>query len=194
MERNEIEIIQGATQRKFEELLKKRTLVAEQVERLNRDLAVISTEIDGCQTVAKLFRFSLQEPHLDLAEPPRTEHDIESGIDVTPVLGRKAPEEGTIKDFVAEHLRKIYPKTVRARNLQEIYEKETGQTIHEKTIGMTLYRLAKDGLATRTGWDWQFKPESIEPEPEMELETAEETATHAEEVPAGDTAGEFNEA
>jgi hypothetical protein len=35
-----------------------------------------------------------------------------------------------------------------------MFERAFGETIHEKTVGMTLYRMSKDGLVTRDGHTW----------------------------------------
>lgn len=65
----------------------------------------------------------------------------------------------TIKDQVAAAARDSYPNPVRASALRKQLE-VSGLSIHEKTIGMTLYRLSREGVIRRQGWDWFFVPES----------------------------------
>ena len=64
----------------------------------------------------------------------------------------------TIKDHVLEAAQQAYPNPIRASALRRLLE-EKGIKVHEKTIGMTLYRLSQRGLLTRMGWDWTFVPE-----------------------------------
>lgn len=42
----------------------------------------------------------------------------------------------------------------KAAPLREQFEKAYGEVIHEKTVGMTLYRLSQDGLVRRDGHTW----------------------------------------
>ncbi|RVD52889.1 hypothetical protein EN746_11005 [Mesorhizobium sp. M8A.F.Ca.ET.023.02.2.1] len=64
-------------------------------------------------------------------------------------------ETPRIKDVVIERLRQSGEEGAR---LSEIKEFVTAQGIpmHEKTVGMTLYRLSKDGLTRRAGRTWYY--------------------------------------
>jgi hypothetical protein len=63
-----------------------------------------------------------------------------------------------ISDLVLLMAELAYPEPVRAATLQAEIEKERGP-LHYKTIGMTLYRLSKQGLMRRKGQkDWFFVP------------------------------------
>ncbi len=42
--------------------------------------------------------------------------------------------------------------------MREFIEKTYGETLHEKTVGMTLYRLSQDNLVHRDGHTWFFGP------------------------------------
>ncbi|RWC72749.1 MAG: hypothetical protein EOS30_15275 [Mesorhizobium sp.] len=66
-------------------------------------------------------------------------------------------ETPRIKDVVIERLRQSGEEGAR---LSEIKEFVTAQGIpmHEKTVGMTLYRLSKDGLTRRAGRTWYYVP------------------------------------
>lgn len=52
-----------------------------------------------------------------------------------------------------------HPDPVRAAALREKLEM-AGIKTHEKTVGMTLYRLLREGKLRREGWDWFFIPEA----------------------------------
>jgi hypothetical protein len=39
-------------------------------------------------------------------------------------------------------------------------ERTFGEPLHSKTVGMTLYRLSKDGLVRREGHNWFFVPQA----------------------------------
>ena len=54
-------------------------------------------------------------------------------------------------------------------------------------MGMTLYRLLKDGLVSREGWDWRFNPGNTP------LALAEETASHENDLLTDNTAGDSND-
>jgi hypothetical protein len=75
----------------------------------------------------------------------------------------------SIKNFVLEAAKAEHPGPVRARMLRQQL-RERGHDIHDKTIGMSLYRWAQRGAIRREGIDWYFVPEdqrsSVEPAPE----------------------------
>lgn len=52
-----------------------------------------------------------------------------------------------------------FPNPLRAQEIQAEVENLTGRVFHKKTAGMTLYRLSKERLARRSGWDWFYVPE-----------------------------------
>lgn len=162
MAENETVVIRCATIKKFNRLLDRRSYITQQREALNRESLTVEEEIEGCRTVAKLF-------HFDLPEVAQESDNQDSSKAAPPSIEvsesqkkrgsrQKSVSDGTVKEFVLNHMKEIYPETIRSRNLQEIYERETGQIVHEKTIGMTLYRLLKDGLVSRDGWNWQLVP------------------------------------
>jgi hypothetical protein len=65
----------------------------------------------------------------------------------------------------------------KASSIREFYERASGKSIHEKTVGMTLYRLQGEGLVRREGHVW------FSALPKAETEN-----------PGGDTPGPFNPA
>jgi hypothetical protein len=72
-----------------------------------------------------------------------------------------APEAVTmprIRDIVIERLKAAEKNGTRAAPIREHIRSTYGKDIHEKTVGMTLYRLANEKLAHRIGITWFFGP------------------------------------
>lgn len=82
----------------------------------------------------------------------------------------------TVRDLTLEKLKEAGSKGARAADIRKYIEDLRGTVLHEKTVGMTLYRLAKEGAARRQGRIWFF----VEP---LEEETKN---------PGGDTPGLIN--
>lgn len=67
-----------------------------------------------------------------------------------------APE--TIRDRVLAYLERAGNQGSKAAPIRKYLFDTYGQETHEKTVGMTLYRLLKDGAVKRTGHTWFFVP------------------------------------
>lgn len=63
-----------------------------------------------------------------------------------------------IRDIVLERLKEAGQNGTRAAPIRDHIKEKYAREIHEKTVGMTLYRLAKDKLAHRVGITWFFGP------------------------------------
>jgi hypothetical protein len=63
----------------------------------------------------------------------------------------------SIKGFAVSAAEKAYPEAVRASQIRQELETH-GVHVHEKTVGMTLYRLLKRGFLKRRGIEWFFIP------------------------------------
>lgn len=87
---------------------------------------------------------SVSEPALEQIIPPPSPPPISAS-------------SMSIRDEVLERARLAYPAAVKATALRAELEKHRG-ALHEKTIGMTLYRLSRDGLVERDGRNWFFVP------------------------------------
>jgi len=87
-----------------------------------------------------------------------------------------------IKDAILGHLREVGEAGTTARAVRQHLKDVHNLTVHEKTPGMTLYRLLKDGLVSRQGRTWYAKAtaENNENEaPTARTEDASETALAA---------------
>src|SRR3954469_23185020 len=100
MSTGEIGIIQEATERKLDELLRQRAFATEQIEHFSKKLENVTKEIDDCYAVARLFQFDLPA-----SSPMLMNHSETAG---TGIRNRKVYEDATIRDFVKEYLQKIY--------------------------------------------------------------------------------------
>lgn len=63
---------------------------------------------------------------------------------------------GTVREIVLQQLQDAGDKGAKASDLRKYIEGARGAPLHEKTVGMTLYRLAQDGFARREGRTWFF--------------------------------------
>lgn len=64
------------------------------------------------------------------------------------------------KDAALRVLRDVHPEGLKAAEVRERVSAQYGLDSHEKTAGMTLYRLKKEGLVRRDGFTWFFVPPS----------------------------------
>jgi ribonuclease D len=65
-----------------------------------------------------------------------------------------APEMPRIADIVIERLKEAGDKGTRAAVIRTYIEAKYSRPIHEKTVGMTLFRLRKKGLVRRDKQTW----------------------------------------
>jgi hypothetical protein len=97
----------------------------------------------GFDLIAALGAFNQQQANATIHAPPPQQ-----------VIAPQKP----IADVVLDMAQAAYPEPVRAKALQEAIENDRGP-LHYKTIGMTLYRLSKEGKVRREGQkDWFFVP------------------------------------
>lgn len=67
-----------------------------------------------------------------------------------------------IRTIALDQLRAA-PHGLKAALIREHAERKFGMVLHEKTVGMTLYRLSKENLVHRDGHTWFFGPSPTEP-------------------------------
>jgi len=130
-------------------------------------------KINECYRSAKLFEFDLNiewNRYFELQkELWETKHNTQvAAPEAAPVLPSAAPK--TIREHVIDAAKQAYPSPIRASGLRRELEVK-GIKIHEKTVGMTLYRLSRRGILRRDGWDWFFIPEAERQTPAREEES-----------------------
>lgn len=123
-----------------------------------------SEKIRGCEAAASLFGFDLNAEWNKQLEARRSQNQLfpdEGGAQPEPstlAAMTAADKPKTIREHLIEAARNAYPKSVRASRLRRQLA-ESGIQTHEKTVGMTLYRLLRERVLRRSGWDWFFVPE-----------------------------------
>jgi len=110
-----------------------------------------------CLAAARLFDFDLQKEWTAYREAQPEMFDPQAEKPTVPEPMEPEPDQRTIKERVLDAARAAHPHPVRASGLRNLLEQQ-GVKTHEKTIGMTLYRLLKDGKVRRDGWDWFYAP------------------------------------
>jgi hypothetical protein len=68
----------------------------------------------------------------------------------------------TVREVALMRLRAAGDKGAKAAEIRDYFERTYGEVVHEKTVGMTLYRLLKANLVRRDGHTWFFGPPSVE--------------------------------
>jgi hypothetical protein len=68
-----------------------------------------------------------------------------------------------VSDIVLDRLKKAAEKGSKASPMQTYIESTYGKKIHDKTVGMTLYRLQKEGLVRRDGHTWFITEKGMNP-------------------------------
>lgn len=120
--------------------------------------------------MANLFGFDLD---LEFEKATRGTKEIEPSAGVNEASAIAAPirsdKRKTVKEYAIDAARHAYPNPIRASALRRVLE-DIGLKVHEKTVGMTLYRLLCDGVLRRQGWDWFFVPETERPSRAQEQE------------------------
>ncbi|WP_341914046.1 hypothetical protein [Ferrovibrio terrae] len=71
--------------------------------------------------------------------------------------------KATVRELVLEMLAIAYPQPLRAKTINDRLAADHGLEMHEKTVGMTLYRLSQIHMSKRKGFDWYFVPENERP-------------------------------
>jgi hypothetical protein len=76
---------------------------------------------------------------------------------------REHPERPTLKEIALSRLKAAGNAGSKAADIREFIQKNYGAEIHEKSVGMTLYRLSEEGLVRREGHTWFIVQETMNP-------------------------------
>lgn len=144
------------------------------IARLREGMEILGQQAQDCHAAARVLKFDLIAAAVaGDGEPKPTESPKIMNASPQAALPNAAGK--SIREAILNYARAAYPKPVHATALRVELEKARG-VLHEKTIGMSLYRLSKEGLVRREGRkDWFYVP------PEGEASN-----------PGGDTPGLFN--
>ena len=132
----------------------------EQLKTADEQQKICASQYEDCKVTARLFGFDLDvEWKAYLARQHRADTAAEAQANSIPASGSGIDTEETkrptIREFVLETAKQAYPNHIRAVELRRQLETK-GIITHEKTIGMTLYRLSKEQLLRRSGRSWFF--------------------------------------
>ncbi len=136
----------------------------ENVENLQSRQRDLQSRINDCFAASRLFGFDLRAEFEREAKGDPRQSTLRAPnpivLELAPVpaspLGREGP---TIKTLVLEAAEKAHPNPIKAADIRHQLA-ASGHIIHEKTVGMTLYRWSEKGCTRREGRDWYFVPTS----------------------------------
>lgn len=94
--------------------------------------------------------------------PPVPTAEIKALAAIQDALNAPA-EMPRISDVVLDRLKAAGSQGSKASPIQRYIESTYGKKIHDKTVGMTLYRLQKDGLVRRDGHTWFITEKVMNP-------------------------------
>lgn len=130
-------------------------------DRLNERQDELQKQANRCYATADLFGFDLATALARAGPPDMPTQPTTPTLELPPPESEAKGGRPTVRDFILERARLAYPNPVRAAQLRRAYEELTGRAVHDKTFGMSMYRMATtDGTMKRVGAaDWYFVPE-----------------------------------
>jgi hypothetical protein len=148
-----------------------RTRLAQRDREIDRDLADL-------QAAGRVFGFAVDLPKDDAEADDlfRTwqsqvrnfrnvftkEELANAGTPAAKAVATKS-EMPRIGDVVLDRLRAAGKEGSKAAPIQTYIESTYGKKIHDKTVGMTLYRLQREGRVHRRAHTWFIAPEAVNP-------------------------------
>lgn len=141
---------------KFREIAARYAELRQTIASAEAELKKLEIKAYECHAASRLFGFDLQDVII--------KRDNGSSFTLGTVTNQTVPKtlskRPSIKELVLIEAQKAYPNPIRAANVRQTLEAIREEKLHEKTIGMTLYRLLKEGKLRREGWDWYFLKEN----------------------------------
>ena len=147
---------------RYRQLCANHETAQQNVERTQAHQQALMAQINDCFAAARLFGFDLLAEFKHEAKGDPTQLPLQGPDPIAPPLSPVAAASASrghrkIKDLVLEEAKDAHPSPVRAAEIRRKLATQ-GRAIHEKTVGMTLYRLSEVGCVRRDGWDWYFVP------------------------------------
>jgi hypothetical protein len=161
---NEEDVVKAATVARFRQIATayesyQQSINWHQAEivRLQGEQATLSQQAQRCYATAELFGFDLVAAS---AASASASGEVAPSAGATASLTMTVSRSLTVKDFILSEAQQAHPNPVRASELRKKLEAQ-GLKLHEKTVGMSLYRLSQERMVERRGKaDWYFVPES----------------------------------
>ncbi len=153
------------------------------IEELKGEVKTFNKVMSDCEIALRLFGYDiddeadwkrLMEKHRsqvfdrlereNLLDPPaEIDGEATEGPPAPPAPALPPKSElPTIQEILLERLQEAGDKGSKAAPLRHHIHQTYNVEIHEKTVGMTLYRLLKKGLVRREGHVWFFVPQDAE--------------------------------
>jgi hypothetical protein len=137
----------------YEEYLEKRAILVSaynDVQRQRRHLdaveAGIVQQVNDLDNAAQVFGLGGAEADIDSDGPTFFDAPAQDG-------------QVGFKELAIEFVAAVFPQPARAAQVRDYVERKLKRSFHEKTAGMTLYRLSQEGIVRREGkGDWYFVP------------------------------------
>jgi hypothetical protein len=142
--------------------------VRDKVERLLKERAELrgrwranSSALKDAVAAGRLFGVEIELPSDidELAGVPRVRLHERHPDPATQKNLFEASGDLTIRTLVLDFLKRAGDEGAKSSQMRQFIERATGRKLHDKTIGMTLYRLAERGLARRQGFVWYYVPQ-----------------------------------
>jgi hypothetical protein len=146
----------------YRQLCADHEMARQNVEVVQAHQRTLKAKINDCFAAARLFEFDLVAEFQGAANGDPRQSTLRASAPIAPTLFPVPPAPATkplasIKTLVLEFTERAYPHPTRAADIRHNLEL-MGYPVHEKTVGMTLYRWSLDGCVRRNGWDWFFIP------------------------------------
>jgi hypothetical protein len=172
---------------KRDELLAERARIHDQQEKLSARDREIDRDLADCRAAGRVFGVKVELPVEQKDDGPAwrvmlpglASDDQFTAVDLFRKARSAAAAEPTkplkiegkpaklpmprVRDIVLDRLKAAGQKGSKATPIQAYIESTYSTKIHDKTVGMTLYRLARDGLVRRDGHTWFIVPETVNP-------------------------------
>jgi hypothetical protein len=141
-------------------------------EGIEKEIAALNSKVADCEVALRVFGFDVsdsatwdaiqstygQEVRNVFAHP---QHGVQDQPELLPTPTPSAQPVSRIQDLVLDALRACGDRGSKAAPIRNAIVKLHGP-IHDKTVGMTLYRLLNKGLVRRSGHTWFFVPPDAE--------------------------------
>jgi hypothetical protein len=152
------------------QILKKQAHLAERDREIDRELAhiQIAGRVFGLTITLPVGQASGIEYIVGEAVRPIEEsraRAIRRRTRLTPARKAAATRAGMprISDIILDRLKAAgFATGSKAAPIQDYIEETYSTQLHDKTVGMTLFRLARDGLVRRDGHTWYITPKGLD--------------------------------
>jgi hypothetical protein len=146
----------------YRQLCADHEMARQTVEVVQEHQRALKAKINDCFAAARLFEFDLVAEFQGAASGDPRQSTLRASAPIAPTLFPVPPAPATrplasVKTLVLEFVERAYPEAMRAADIRHDLE-IMGHAVHEKTVGMTLYRWSLGGCVRRDGRDWFFVP------------------------------------